>query len=393
MKRKEFTKKTRNIISSRAGYRCSFPGCKKVLIGPGNKINEFINIGECAHIFSAVPGGPRGDGGLSEENILSPENGIYLCSIHHKIIDSNDGNKYQSSTLLEYKNRHENSISKEMGDYPEISNWLSKLSLVSSNVFKNIINISFGKVTHFYGDNSSGKSFICDLLYSSLSGKYKKRISRNTFNIELYFQGIKEEKIEINIDKNNIEYLFNNEKMPFNPKGIEVVFLQQPYCSGNVDQVKEIAKCYNIDLSIMEQLLKKEYFKNSWNISNINVVTTRTVPYLARNILIDNNTGHMQNIDTCSGTEVGLFLVEVGILLSRFLSKKYSVILIIDWTNIGCFDNENLQKILTELQSNRNVFQSILVSPDEINKLKWTGWEIAHFKNFVPNTIIDQNYV
>ena len=87
-----FSSKTKRIIAGRAGYQCSFPGCGKVLIGPGKENNEIICIGECAHIFSAADGGPRGKDFLTDEKIRSAENGIYLCSDHHKIIDSNAGN-------------------------------------------------------------------------------------------------------------------------------------------------------------------------------------------------------------------------------------------------------------------------------------------------------------
>lgn len=58
MVRAEFSKKIKNIIASRAGFKCSFSGCNKTLIGPGETSNDFISIAEFAHIFSASIKGP-----------------------------------------------------------------------------------------------------------------------------------------------------------------------------------------------------------------------------------------------------------------------------------------------------------------------------------------------
>ncbi len=116
--RVEFDDKTKEIIARRAGYKCSFPSCNKTLVGPGVENNESITIGECAHIFSAVPKGPRTDGGLSDAELKRPENGIYLCRNHHKIVDSKaKDNKYTSDLLTRYKSRHEFLISAELGEY------------------------------------------------------------------------------------------------------------------------------------------------------------------------------------------------------------------------------------------------------------------------------------
>lgn len=114
----DFSTKTKQIIAGRAGYRCSFPGCNKILIGPGKNNDDIVCIGECAHIFSAANGGPRGKDYLTDEKIQSAENGIYLCRNHHKIIDSNSGNQYSTNTLLSFKAQHETFIARELGNYP-----------------------------------------------------------------------------------------------------------------------------------------------------------------------------------------------------------------------------------------------------------------------------------
>lgn len=134
--RVEFDDKTKEIIARRAGFKCSFPGCNKILVGPGVQYNESITIGECAHIFSAVPKGPRTDGGLSEDELKRPENGIYLCRNHHKIVDSKArDNKYTSDLLTRYKNRHEFLISAELGEYTYPLNWINHIK-IEGTVFR-----------------------------------------------------------------------------------------------------------------------------------------------------------------------------------------------------------------------------------------------------------------
>jgi hypothetical protein len=51
--REEFSDDTKRIIAQRAGYRCSFPNCDRVTIGPGKAFDDVILVGEAAHIYSA----------------------------------------------------------------------------------------------------------------------------------------------------------------------------------------------------------------------------------------------------------------------------------------------------------------------------------------------------
>ncbi len=92
-KRLDFSDRTKRIIAARAGYRCSFPGCRKPTVGPGGRPEEFISTGVAAHIFSAAPGGPRGQGGLTTQDLVRPENGIWLCENHARLVDANRGSQ------------------------------------------------------------------------------------------------------------------------------------------------------------------------------------------------------------------------------------------------------------------------------------------------------------
>src|ERR1700694_2093725 len=108
--REEFDEDTKKIIAKRAAYRCSFPSCDRVTIGPGKAFDEVMLVGEAAHIYSASRKGPRGQGDLTSQQLRSPQNGIWFCRVHSRIPDLNNGRDYRPSTLHSYKALHESKV-------------------------------------------------------------------------------------------------------------------------------------------------------------------------------------------------------------------------------------------------------------------------------------------
>ena len=60
----------------------AFPGCDRLTIGPGNDPCEVTDVGVAAHIYAAAASGrgPRGDRALSEDELRSADNAIWLCA-------------------------------------------------------------------------------------------------------------------------------------------------------------------------------------------------------------------------------------------------------------------------------------------------------------------------
>ena len=88
--RDNFTEKTKLQIAKRAGWLCSDPGCRNPTVGATSDGGGEINLGEASHICAAAPGGPRYDAGMSEAERRSVENGIWMCKLHAKSVDSDD---------------------------------------------------------------------------------------------------------------------------------------------------------------------------------------------------------------------------------------------------------------------------------------------------------------
>lgn len=74
---------------------------------------ETVSIGQAAHICGASPLGPRYDPSMTSVERSSINNGIWLCEIHAKIIDRDEGS-YSVEKLKEWKIRAESKAAKEI---------------------------------------------------------------------------------------------------------------------------------------------------------------------------------------------------------------------------------------------------------------------------------------
>lgn len=97
--------RTKVQLASRAGYRCSFPGCDSLTVGPSDESAESIsNVGHACHITAAAdgPGARRYDPDLSPEERRSINNGIWMCGRHAIEIDR-DEDRFTVEKLQHWK--------------------------------------------------------------------------------------------------------------------------------------------------------------------------------------------------------------------------------------------------------------------------------------------------
>ena len=374
----EFDDKIKEIIARRAGFKCSFPGCNKTLIGPGVENNESITIGECAHIFSAVPKGPRTDGGLSEDELKRPENGIYICRNHHKIIDRKaKDNKYTSDLLTRYKNRHEFLISAELGEYTYPLNWINQLK-IEGTVFKKPIELNLGKVTLITGSNGTGKSTIVEIMDSIFEQKIHSRWNKPKINFatEVKLDNPVLSKFTAHIENNQLFFSVGKTKQPFVPYDFFVLCLNGEIRS-NVDDLKTIADCFGLERSFVKSMLKTTGIKHGLRTRKMEIVETRTKPYPVDKLNVDIGNWCLQSLGSCSGTEYSSVILDIALSFATEISKFKSVLLLIDWGATYSFDDLNIKKYLDYLQSSQAHFQTIFVSHNPRPKLDWSGWAIA----------------
>lgn len=97
--------KTRKILWARAGGRCSFPECRRVLIEDASDLEDEAVVGDEAHIVSSRPDGPRADPAFQRDMLDHYSNLVLFCRIHHKLVDDQPLS-YPRDRLLEIKRQH-----------------------------------------------------------------------------------------------------------------------------------------------------------------------------------------------------------------------------------------------------------------------------------------------
>ena len=123
--RLEFSSKTKRVLAQRVGYHCSNPNCKvTTTIGPSDKATGIVLLGEAAHIIGAIQDGkdrlsPRADSTKSISEIISLENGIWLCKNCHKLVDSKTST-YTVAELKKWKMDAETKQAKRLEDQPSV---------------------------------------------------------------------------------------------------------------------------------------------------------------------------------------------------------------------------------------------------------------------------------
>lgn len=112
--RPDFSKKTVDTLSKRAGFICSNPDCRVKTIGPNAEPDKAISIGEAAHIHGARKGAKRFDPQMRDATRSAITNAIWLCRNCHKAVDS-DEVRYNADILFRWREQHEKLVTHQLG--------------------------------------------------------------------------------------------------------------------------------------------------------------------------------------------------------------------------------------------------------------------------------------
>lgn len=84
-----------------AGDVCSKPDCHVHTHGSKAGREEAFSVGVACHIKTAAPGGPRYDAEQTSAERKHPDNGIWMCETHSRLVDA-DGMPYPVEVLNEW---------------------------------------------------------------------------------------------------------------------------------------------------------------------------------------------------------------------------------------------------------------------------------------------------
>ena len=104
--RDDFREPVRRALALRVGYRCSNPACQAPTSGPHTDTDRAIQLGVAAHISAAAPGGPRYDDTLTPAARAALSNGLWLCQLCARLIDT-DEVRFPASLLQSWRREAE----------------------------------------------------------------------------------------------------------------------------------------------------------------------------------------------------------------------------------------------------------------------------------------------
>lgn len=103
MARENFTTSTKESLALRAGYRCSFPECGVMTVGPSAETADSgSRTGMACHIYAAAKGGSARRVATAKMKLGDISNGIWMCYRHGKLIDT-DEDTYSAAQLQLWK--------------------------------------------------------------------------------------------------------------------------------------------------------------------------------------------------------------------------------------------------------------------------------------------------
>ncbi|TPL55506.1 hypothetical protein FJ942_17575 [Mesorhizobium sp. B2-4-2] len=170
----DFKPSTVRTIAERANLRCVVPGCPTPTSGPGATPQQVALTGTACHIYSAGVAGPRGRGGLSVEQLSCPENGVWACATHGRLIDTNAGAAYPADLLKGWKQLQEAQLRREQDGQLTTVGWLGEIVVQKSFLFEKDTRLELGQFTLLEGA-SYGKTAICDWLSAVLGEELPHR--------------------------------------------------------------------------------------------------------------------------------------------------------------------------------------------------------------------------
>lgn len=144
-KAEDFTRVVKRQLRDRVANYCSNPSCGILTVAAKQSDNSGIsNIGEAAHICAVQPNGARYSSAMTPSERKSIENGIWLCSACHHIIDT-DPMSYSIETLKQWKTQAELKAITSLKKRPKNDNDIIEgqqnlLSVMPLNSISNAIN-------------------------------------------------------------------------------------------------------------------------------------------------------------------------------------------------------------------------------------------------------------
>lgn len=389
MPRESFRKPVRLKLAQRAAYRCAFPGCNRLTIGPGEKADEVEDTGKAAHIYAASEYGPRGQGTLKGDQLKAITNGIWMCGHHADLIDKNTGKRYPVAVLKSWKALHEYRTAYEHSGRATAFGFVRSMKLDASPLFVPIT-IAFSKTTFLIGKNKSGKTSLLDWLSVLDSPRRLRRwMKPSPLRYTLLFDAPGEHKLEVEVGKDVVQFNLDDHRVAFNHHRIVIVVLTKRHDQQAEDDLANLMMLFNLDeISVRSlaamidnktmYLRAARFERESDDDGEVREVLHCTV-----------QRGAEMPFGSLSGGEQGRVIMEFAIAHMASVASVAPALLVVERPNLG-IDDAGFAVYLDYFSSGECRFQTIVTQftiSDDIKGLGWQVYQLNACTDTTPGTI------
>lgn len=386
MTRHNFSGTDRHVIAARAGFRCSYPGCNQLTIGPAKSGDTFEDTGFASHIYAASKDGPRGQGGLSPEQIKHPTNGIWMCGEHENLIDKKSGVRFPVHTLQSWKALHEYRTSYEHSGRQAAFGFVRQISMPNTPLFCQDARIDLAKTTFLIGRNGSGKSAVCEwLTVLDTSRNINRWLNCDGLNYTIAFDAPVEHQLQAQISKGMLTLKLDTSAVSRNYARSATVYLKGRGDRRITCDLQMIMDLFGIEqqglLSLLAQVSSDFVTKLGFSIrsddedESLDSETTSPTYELRCELARGDSFSFMQ----LSGGEQGRILLEIAMALAQEAVQFGPVLLIVEINSLA-IDWGTIKSYLAHFASADCLYQTIINSWGLPENMEMLGWQIYTFK-------------
>lgn len=103
---RSYSQRTLKILFTLSGNQCAHPECSNRLIVNETEHSPDHVVGQISHIYAHSEAGPRGNPGLTPDELNGPDNLLIFCPTHHSIVDGQE-ETFPADLLTSWKRQHE----------------------------------------------------------------------------------------------------------------------------------------------------------------------------------------------------------------------------------------------------------------------------------------------
>lgn len=390
--RLNFSPATKHAIAAAVSWQCSVPLCKNPALGADDGV--VLNGGTACHIYSAAAGGPRGRGGLTDEELADSGNGLWCCAFHGRVIDVKQGSRWPAAQLMMWKRLAEGRVRRAMAvGFAELG-WIDRFSLsidlspskqweVASSLQKNNL---------LRGFEGAGKSLVLEALSTISSERHGWRVRDFLrYSISVHYETLtREAHAEASCENDGpIVRELNGASVAIAPTDIAVLFLtpdRRNDRSGvarltdlvavEPDTLHALAKRISANQrSRMSVALRRDKQMDDDDDASVNDENEYTAY-----VKLDYHNFEL-SFDSLSGSEKLRVAIAFLIALAREEAKARPVLLCIDAT--WSLDDVSFRHELSQLAD--EPIQLVVVPPRPLSDAEaaqfFSGWNLIDFRS------------